>query len=136
MSVGDGLRLFMIVVGLIILGMTVMSLARRHMTEIFSIAWGAAAIIIICAGIILRPTEWNRYISWGGLFLILLGVSLLLAGAFFFSLTISKLTRQVKELAIQVSLLNQENSMILRELSGEPAESDIAKHEEETLVCN
>ena len=134
MSVGFGLRLFMIVLGLIILGMTVISLAKRHMTEVFCIAWGIVAFMAICAGIILRPTEWNKYISRGGLLLLLLGVVFLLAGAFFLSLRISKLTRQVKELAIQVSLLNQENGMILRELSVDPAEGEIVKHEKEAFV--
>lgn len=124
MSVGSGLRLFMIIAGLIILGVTVMSLARRHMTEIFCIAWGIVAVMVICAGIILHPTEWNKYISWGGLILVFFGVVLLLAGAFFISLRISQLTRQVEELAIQVSLLNQENATILRELSWEPEESE------------
>ena len=130
MSVGDGLRLFMIVVGLVILGMTVMSLARKHMTESFCIAWGIVAVMIICAGIILQPTQWNKYISWGGLLLILFGTVLLLAGAFFFSVRISMLTRQVKELAIQVSLLNQENAMLLREFTKDQAESETVEHEE------
>ena len=130
MNVGDGLRLFMIAVGLIILGMTVISLAKKHMTESFCIAWGAAAVITICGGIILRPTEWNKYISWGGLLLILFGAVFVLAGAFFFSVRVSMLTRQVKELTIQVSLLNQENEMMLRELAGDRTEPEIKKHEE------
>ena len=134
MSVGDGLRIFMIAVGLVILGMTVVSLARKHMTESFCIVWGVVAAIIFCAGIILRPTQWNRYISWGALLLILFGAVLLLAGAFFFSVRISMLTRQVKELAIQVSLLNQENAMMLRELTGNQAEIETKRHEEEAPV--
>ena len=127
---GDGLRLFMIAAGLIILGMTVISLARKHMTETFCIVWGFVAVIFICAGIVLQPTQWNRYISWGGLLLVLFGVVLLLAGAFFISLRISQLTRQVKELAIQVSLVNQENEMMLRELTKGQAETDREKYEE------
>ena len=134
MSVGDGLRIFMIVVGLIIVGATVISLARRHMTESFCIAWGAIAVMIICAGIILQPSQWSKYISWGGLLLILFGVVVLLAGAFFFSVRISRLTRQVRELAIQISLLNQENAMILRELYGDSGEGEVVKYEEEVLI--
>lgn len=130
MSMGDGLRLFMIVVGLAVFGMTVVSLARKRMTESFCIAWGIVAAMAVCAGVILQPTEWNRYISWGGLLLILFGAVLLLAGAFFFSVRISVLTRQVKELAIQISLLNQENAMLLRELTGDQEESETVEHEE------
>ena len=128
------MRLFMIVAGLVILSMTVVSLAKRHMTEIFCIAWGIVAVLFICAGIILRPTLWSSYVSWGGLLLVLFGVVLMLAGAFFISLRISKLTREVRELAIQISLLNQENAMILRDLSEVPAESDRVEYEKEALV--
>ena len=134
MSVGVGLRILMIVIGLVILIITIVSLARRHMTESFCIVWGIVAIMAICAGIILRPSQWNKYISWGGLLLILFGLAFLLAGAFFFSVRISQLTRQVKELAILVSLLNQENAMILNELSGVSAESEVTRDEEENLV--
>lgn len=134
MSVGDGLRVFMIVVGLVILGMTVMSLARKHMTESFCIAWGFAAALFICAGIIVQPTQWNQYVSWGALLLILFGVVLLLAGAFIFSVRVSTLSRQVKELAILVSLLNQENANMLREFAEDQKESETAEHEEEALV--
>ena len=134
MSVGDGLRIFMIVVGLVILGATVISLSRRHMTESFCIAWGVIAVAAICAGIILRPTEWSKYFSWGGLMLILFGVIVLLAGAFFVSVRISRLTRQVRELAIQVSLLNQENAQILQAYYGDPAQDEIVKHEEKDLI--
>ena len=130
MSVGDGLRLFMVVVGLVILVMTVMSLARKHMTESFCIVWGVIAVMAICAGIILQPTQWNRYISWGALLLILFGIVLLLAGAFVLSVRISMLSRQVEELAMQVSLLNQENEMILRELGEEQTESETLEYEE------
>ena len=134
MSVGIGLRILMIVIGLVILSATIVSLARRHMTESFCIVWGIVAVMAICAGIILKPSQWSKYISWGGLLLILFGVVILLAGAFFFSVRISRLNRQVRELAIQVSLLNQENAMILRELYGDSAESEVMKHEEEILI--
>lgn len=136
MSAGDGLRILMIIIGLVILGMTIVSLARRHMTESFCIVWGIVAVVVIFAGIVLQPTQWNRYISWSGLLLILFGATLLLAGAFYFSVRISRLTRQVRELAIQVSLLNQENAMILRELTRNSAENEMEEYEEETLVRN
>ena len=120
----------MIVAGLVILSMTVVSLAKKHLTEVFCVVWGIVAVMFICAGIILRPTQWKIYISWSGLLLGLFGVVLVLAVAFFFSVRISVLTRQVKELAIQVSLLNQENEMILRELFEDPAKSERMQREE------
>ena len=120
----------MIAAGLVILIVTVVSLAKKHLTEAFCIAWGIAAVMFICAGIILRPAQWKIYLSWGGLLLVLFGAVLVLAVAFLFSVRISVLTRQVKELAIQVSLLNQENEMILRELCEDTAESERTQREE------
>ena len=120
----------MIATGLAILSVTVVSLAKKHLTEAFCIVWGIVAVMFICAGIVLRPAQWKIYISWSGLLLVLFGVVLVLAGAFFFSVRISVLTRQIKELTIQVSLLNQENAMILRELFEDTAESEMMRREE------
>ena len=127
------MRLFMVAAGLVILSMTIVSLAKKHLTEAFCIVWGIVAAMLICAGIILRPTQWKIYISWNGLLLVLFGAVLVLAAAFLFSVRISVLTRQVKELAIQVSLLNQENEMILRELLEDTAESEMMGREEASV---
>ena len=120
----------MIAAGLVILSAAVVSLARKHLTEAYCIVWGIIATVFICAGIVLRPTQWRIYISWRGLLLGLFGAVLVLAVAFLFSVRISVLTRQVKELAIQVSLLNQENERILRELLEDTAEGEMIHREE------
>lgn len=136
MSAGTGLRLFMIVVGVVILGMTILSLVKKHMTESFSIVWGIVSFSLIFAGIVLRPTQWNQYISWNGLLLSLFAALMLLAGAFYFSVRVSRLTREVRELAIQLSLLNQENEVILRVLTRDHAEIEMKTDEEKALVRN
>ena len=135
------LRVFLIVVGLIIFGVTTMSLAKKHMTEVFCIFWGLVSVLFIAAGIMLRPIGWNRYISWSALVLIFFGVICLLIGGFFFSVRISRLMRQVTELAILLSLVNQENEMLIKEIAKYKDEHMIAegerlKHEEENLIHN
>ena len=133
------MRIFMVVLGVVIFAVTITSLARKHLTESFCIAWGVAAVGAICAGIFLRPSGWSQYVSWHGLVLILLGVIFLLAGAFYCSLRISQLNREVKELAIRVALLDQENA-IFRVEGGQPtgergpAESEAEEHEEKATV--
>lgn len=134
MSAGTELRIFMVVLGLIILGATIISLAKRHMTESFCIAWGVLAAMFIFAGIVLQPSQWNNYISWSGLLLILFSVLILLFGAFFLSVRVSYLTREVRELVIQVSLLNQENELIMGEFMKTRTESEMRTDEEETLI--
>ena len=135
MGPGDGLRIFMIAIGVAILAATIISLSRKHMTESFCIAWGVVAAGAICGGIVLRPTIWSNFVSWQGLVLILTGGVFVLAAAFFYSLRISQLNREVKELAIRVSLLAHENAMILRELTEDPAAGDRSA-DEEASVCN
>lgn len=136
MSAGDGLRLFMIIVGAVILAATIISLARKHMTETFCVAWGVAAVASIFAGVVLRPDDWSRYISGSGLVIIMLGITLLLAGAFFVSVRISRLNREVKELAIRVAILDHENAALMR-AHGEIITADETEDDEEkSPVCH
>lgn len=116
MGMGVWLRLFLIIVGVIVLSATTISLARKRMTESFCIFWGLLSFLFIVSGIILRPIEWNRFISGHALIIILFGAICVLVAGMYFSLRISNLIRQVTELAMQVSLLNQENEMVLNEL--------------------
>ena len=131
----------MIIVGLIIFGVTTVSLAKKHMTEVFCIFWGIISVLFIVAGIMLRPMGWNRYISWSALVIIFFGVIFVLLAGFFFSVRISRLMRQVTELAILVSLLNQENEMLIKEVSKQKEEFELTEggkyeHEKENLIHN
>lgn len=131
------IRLLLILIGLVILGVTTMSLAKKHMTESFCVFWGLVSILFIVAGILLRPREWNLYMSWQTLVLAFLGVISLLIAGFYFSVRISRLIRQVTELAIQVSLLNQENEILSGRYNAQEADIDEGhKHEEDDLIYN
>ena len=134
MSAGDGLRIFMIAMGVVILAGTIISLARKHMTESFCIAWGVVSAAAILAGIVLRPAQWSQFVSWHGLMLILFGVTFLLAGAFYVSVRISQLNRQVKELAIKVALLDRETAALLSERDEAAAEQETQAYDEEAAV--
>jgi hypothetical protein len=110
------LRIILFVMGVALLGITVGSLAKRKLNESFSLVWGIISVALIVMGIIISPVEWNEYISTGGLFLILVIMFSIVYAAYFTSIRISQLTRENTELAIQVSLLNQENQRILNRL--------------------
>lgn len=111
------LRIILIVSGVAMLCVTIASLAKRKMNESFCLAWGVVSLSVFVAGIVLRPSEWQTYISGTGLALILVIFFGILYGAYFMSLRISELSRKNQELAIQVSLINQENERIIRRLS-------------------
>lgn len=116
MQSGDILRIIMVVTGLFLLGVTVSSLARRKMTEPFCLTWGLISVMIILAGILLRPVVWNRYISGTGMLLILMVGFCVIYGACFMSTRVSELMRKNLELAMQVSLINQENEELRKRL--------------------
>jgi len=111
------LRIILFALGVVMLIATIGSLAKRKMNESFCLAWGIVSVAIIVAGIVLRPGEWNKYISATGLVLILIIIFVVIYAAYFISLKISELSRKNQELAIQVSLLNQENERIIKRIA-------------------
>ncbi len=116
METGDLLRVIICLGGVVLLWITVSSLARKRMTEPFCLTWGIISIILILAGILLRPTLWNHYISTTGMLLVLLIGFAAIYIAFFVSTKVSELMRRSQELAMQVSLLNREKEEILQKL--------------------
>ncbi|MDE6640763.1 MAG: hypothetical protein K2K63_09575, partial [Acetatifactor sp.] len=91
-------------------------------------AWGIISVALILAGILLRPTMWNRYISITGMFLVLLLGFAVIYIAFFLSTRVSELMRKNQELAMQVSLLNWEKNELwkkVEELSGQMEEKSL-----------
>lgn len=116
MAVGDVLRLFVIVAGAYMFLKAILSLAKRKMTEPFCLAWAVLSALMIFSGILLNPSQLDGYISTRGLILIIMIVSGILWGLWFISTQVSILKRRNQELAMQISLLNNDCEKILREL--------------------
>ena len=116
MAVGDVLRLFVIVAGAYMFLKAILSLAKRKMTEPFCLAWAVLSALMILSGILLNPSQLDGYISTRGLILIIIIVSGILWGLWFISTQVSILKRRNQELAMQISLLNNDCEEILREL--------------------
>lgn len=116
MQSGNILQIIVIITGVFLLGVTINSLAMRKMTESFALAWGLISLILVLAGILLRPSDLGRYISSLGMVLVVMIGFCVIYVAYFMSAKVSELSRKNQELAIQVSLLNQENERILKRL--------------------
>lgn len=116
MEPGVILQIILIAVGGVLLATVISSLAKRKMTESFCLTWGLIAIIIILAGFLLRPAEWNKYISGMGMLLLLMIGFCIIYGAYFMSAKVSDLIRKNTELAMQVSLLNHEKEELHRRI--------------------
>lgn len=116
MEPGVLLRIIIILVGIVLFCVTLFSLAKRRMTESFCLTWGFISVIIILAGILLRPTELASYISGTGMILVGIVAFCVIYGAYFMSIKVSELMRRNLELAMQISLLRKENEEISERL--------------------
>lgn len=103
----------MIVLGGLLLIWSFLAYAKHRLTENFGMIWGLAALCLIMAGIVLAVA--GRSFMAVAAVVVLLGIILVLC-LFGFSQAISILIMKNQELAMQVSLLNQENESILQEL--------------------
>lgn len=116
MASGDLLTMFLIVLGICLFVMAILSLAKRKMTEPFCLAWACVSVLLVICGILIEPSELERYISLRVLILILLitiGVGWIL---WFISTQISILRRRNQETAMQISLLNQDSERMMKKL--------------------
>lgn len=109
------------VVGIVMIALSVLLLAgsfiayaRHRLTENFGMIWGIVSVCLLIMGIVL--TVMKESFTAVSVIAIILGV-LLVAALFGFSQAISVMIMKNQELAMQVSLLNQENEGILQELT-------------------
>ena len=110
------LRVFVVVAGILLLLMDFVSYANRKMTESMGLGWVFFAFIMILSSV-LPIWPIHNTVEESSCFVpaSILGFFVIL-GMFFLSQAVSQLIRKNQELAMQVSLLNQENERILREL--------------------
>lgn len=126
MTLGDLLTIFLIMMGICLLVMAILSLAKRKMTELFCLAWAIVSVLLVICGILIEPSELERYVSLRILilvFLITIGAAWTL---WFISTQLSILMRKNQELAMQISLLNQDSERMMKKL--EELEKRIDQH--------
>ena len=114
MDIGNLLKAFIIILGVVLLMKAVLSLAKRKMTEPFCLVWAILSCLMIIAGLLLQPYQLDHYVSKR--VLILLMVLSAVWGLWFISTQVSILMRRNQELAMQLSLLNQDSEKLMKEL--------------------
>ena len=87
--------------------------AKKKLTVNLAVTWELLGIAAILSGAVPRFSGWSSRI---GLVVLLITALLVLWGVYQMTIQISSLLMKNQELAILVSLLNQENERILREL--------------------
>lgn len=116
MDTGNLLKIFIILLGIFLLIKAILSLAKRNMTEQFCLVWAVLSGLLIIIGILLQPSQLDRYVSNRILILIFLMVIGIVWGLWFISTQVSVLKRKNQELAMQISLLNNDSEKIMKEL--------------------
>ena len=111
MDIGNLLKAFIIILGVVLLMKAVFSLAKRKMTEPFCLVWAILSCLMIIAGLLLQPYQLDHYVSKRVLILILLMVLSAVWGLWFISTQVSILMRRNQELA-----LNQDSEKLMKEL--------------------
>ena len=116
MTMAIALRIVLILLGCYLLVMTLLSLVRRKMSEQFCLVWALMSVLMVLTGLLLKPSSIERFISAGGFILIIIALFGVLWGLWFISTQVSILIRKNQELAIQISLLNQDIERLSTEI--------------------
>lgn len=116
MEIGTILKGFVIILGCYLLLMSLLSLAKRRMTELFCLAWAVLSGLMIIAAILLKPYHLERFISVQTMFMIMIIIIGIVWGMWFISTQVSILMRKNQELAMQISLLNQDHEEMAKKL--------------------
>lgn len=106
-------KIALIVTGIVFLILDFLAYAKQRLTENIGLGWGLFSTLLIITGIVINPDTMNGDVIY--LLIFLLGLFLLFV-VFAICKTVSVLIMKNRELAMQVSLLNQENERILHEL--------------------
>ena len=112
------LRIAICAAGLSIFFMTMKSLVTAEITERQSIVWVFFGAVVILVGLFPGLTAVVAdifHVVYIPSIIFTMAILLAIYGVFYCFRSIAELQKRVQELAMQVSLLNQENSVLLRE---------------------
>lgn len=104
----------LIVLGVALLVLDFLEYAKQKLTEGFGLIWGLLGVLLLAAGIVLVVAEQVTLVVWAVALLLVMVLAGFLFGV---SRVVSVLMMKNQELAMQVSLLNQENESILQEFN-------------------
>ena len=111
------IRIGLVITGLTIVILTFLLHSAKKLTVNLAVIWEMIGIGLILVGAIPGLSGWCSYLSYGTMIAMLFVGALTVWGGYELSALISSLAMKNQELAMQVSLLNQENERILSELS-------------------
>ena len=116
MSTAAIVKFSVILVGIGIMAITFVLHAEKKLTINLAVTWELLGLAVILSGAVPKFSGWSSRLSLGSLAVLLLTGFLVVWGMYQMTIQISSLLMKNQELAMQVSLLNQENERIIKEL--------------------
>lgn len=108
------LGIALIGVGLLIFVTAFLRYARKKMSDGFMMIWFLFSIVLLVLGIVLIMAGYSSAMMVA---VVSTASALLLTVIFFTSSLVSELMMKVRELAMQVALLNQENDSMIQQIN-------------------
>ena len=130
-TMSDVLQLAVACIGVMLLVIDFMSFVYQKVTEGIGLLWFLLGIILILCAFVPGLNAWLYLLPKSAVPAFLMIGTAFLLSAFYISSLVSQLLRKNQELAMHVSLLNQENESILYELR---ELKELQKHE--NTVCH
>lgn len=106
-------RLIVILAGIGLMLLTFFMYSRRRLTDHIAMGWGFFSFIMILAGLIRAWSGWSRALALASYPMVFAMGGLLILIIFTHSVHLSQLVMKNQELAMQVSLLNNENEELI-----------------------
>ena len=106
----------LIIVGVMIMIMSFVFHAKRKLTVNLAVVWEFLEFALILIGAVPVFSSWCHLLARGTVIAMFVVGALALWGSYILCILISNLSMKNQELAMQVSLLNQENELMLKEI--------------------
>lgn len=110
------MKIGLIIVGVMIMMMSFVFHAKRKLTVNLAVVWEFLGFALILIGAIPVFSSWCHLLAKGTVIAMFVVGALALWGSYILCILISNLSMKNQELAMQVSLLNQENELMLKEI--------------------
>ena len=110
------MKIRLIIVGVMIMIMSFVFHAKRKLTVNLAVVWEFLGFALILIGAIPVFSSWCYLLAKGTVIAMFVIGALALWGSYILCILLSNLSMKNQELAMQVSLLNQENELMLKEI--------------------
>lgn len=133
MMISWSLRILIMVFGASLMFFTFTMYAKRKITDNIALSWMAFSLVLILAGAINAWAGWSTRLAAGSYIMLFLIGGLVVVLLFRVSIYLSTLLMKNQELSMHVSLLNQENEVLLKEIKKIKRELHLDDEEEPTI---